>query len=156
MSKIYIAYGSNLNVAQMKRRCPDAVLIGSGRLENYELLYRGNGRNLGVATVAHRKGGIVPIGIWSISANDERALDAYEGYPWLYKKRTLTVVLNSTDGERKVRGLVYVMCPEHDHPAYPTQGYVRTIAQGYRDCSLEMHYLIESLNKNNEEMMITG
>ena len=37
----YIAYGSNLNREQMAKRCPDAKVIGSGMLKDYELLFRG-------------------------------------------------------------------------------------------------------------------
>ena len=35
--KLYIAYGSNLNLKQMKYRCPTAKLIGKGVVENYPL-----------------------------------------------------------------------------------------------------------------------
>lgn len=32
MSKYYLAYGSNLSVAQMAQRCPDAVYVGTAVL----------------------------------------------------------------------------------------------------------------------------
>lgn len=35
--KLYIAYGSNLNLNQMKYRCPTAKLLGVGVVKNYEL-----------------------------------------------------------------------------------------------------------------------
>ena len=38
----YIAYGSNLNRAQMALRCPDAKVVGTGEIKDYELLFRGN------------------------------------------------------------------------------------------------------------------
>ena len=41
----YIAYGSNLNIGQMARRCPEAEMIGTGRLEQYELEFRGREGN---------------------------------------------------------------------------------------------------------------
>ena len=31
--KYYIAYGSNLNISQMKTRCPDAKIVGKTKLE---------------------------------------------------------------------------------------------------------------------------
>ena len=34
--RIYIAYGSNMSEVQMARRCPDAVLSGTGRIRGYE------------------------------------------------------------------------------------------------------------------------
>ena len=37
--KIYIAYGSNLNLKQMKYRCPTAKLLGKGTIENESLSY---------------------------------------------------------------------------------------------------------------------
>ena len=49
-AKYYIAYGSNLNLEQMARRCPTAKMIGSTTLKNYRLMFRG-GSHTAVATV---------------------------------------------------------------------------------------------------------
>lgn len=62
----YIAYGSNLNRAQMALRCPDAKVVGTGEIKDYELLFRGN-RNGAVATVEPKKGESVPVLIWEMS-----------------------------------------------------------------------------------------
>ena len=35
MKKFYLAYGSNLNVKQMRFRCPDARIVGSAEIPNY-------------------------------------------------------------------------------------------------------------------------
>ena len=64
--KYYVAYGSNLNREQMAHRCPDAKLVGTGMLSNYEMVFRGNKSNA-VATVEPKKGMEVPVGIWEIS-----------------------------------------------------------------------------------------
>lgn len=40
--KIYIAYGSNLNLPQMAQRCPAAKVLGKSELKDYELLFRGS------------------------------------------------------------------------------------------------------------------
>ena len=42
MKKLYVAYGSNLNIAQMALRCPTAHIYGTGLLNNWELIYRGS------------------------------------------------------------------------------------------------------------------
>lgn len=42
MSKYYLAYGSNLSVAQMAQRCPDAVYVGTAVLTDYQLLFKGS------------------------------------------------------------------------------------------------------------------
>ena len=42
MSKrLYVAYGSNLNIQQMASRCPGAKLYGTGVIENFELQFKG-------------------------------------------------------------------------------------------------------------------
>ena len=40
--RYYIAYGSNLNVHQMRMRCPSARRIGTSELKGYELLFKGS------------------------------------------------------------------------------------------------------------------
>ena len=38
--KYYFAYGSNLNLEQMKTRCENAIKVGKGILPDYELEFR--------------------------------------------------------------------------------------------------------------------
>ena len=42
MKKFYLAYGSNLNVKQMRFRCPDARIVGTAEIPNYQLLFKGS------------------------------------------------------------------------------------------------------------------
>ena len=42
MKKYYLAYGSNLNIRQMKFRCPTAKIVGTAIIKDYELLYKGS------------------------------------------------------------------------------------------------------------------
>jgi len=42
MKKYYIAYGSNLNVQQMRYRCPGARVVGTSVIKDYQLLYKGS------------------------------------------------------------------------------------------------------------------
>ena len=93
--KIYAAYGSNLNHAQMRSRCPDAKYLGTSMLKDQNLIFCGQPDH-SFATIESMEGKEVPIGLWEISARDERALDRYEGYPNFYHKTVLPAVL---DGE---------------------------------------------------------
>ena len=34
--RIYLAYGSNLHLGQMSRRCPDAKRLGTAMLQDYQ------------------------------------------------------------------------------------------------------------------------
>ena len=76
----YFAYGSNMNQDQMELRSPKAKPYGLILLPDHQLVFRG------VADIEESKGSDIPIALWEITAKDEAALDAYEGYPWLYDK----------------------------------------------------------------------
>lgn len=147
MNKLYLAYGSNLNQTQMKFRCPQATFVGTTELENYKLTYRDNGGGRGVMNIETCKDNKIPVGIYSITQEDEKELDRYEGFPSLYRKEVLQVKLN----DKKVEVMVYVM-NEEGHPyANPTEGYYNIIYQGYKDCGFDTKYLrqVTELNKQN-------
>ena len=91
--RLYIAYGSNLNLEQMAFRCPTAKVVGKSELKDYELLFRG-GRRGAVATVEPKAGSTVPILVWEIQKKDEASLDLYEGYPNFYDKQMLEIELD--------------------------------------------------------------
>lgn len=42
VKKYYTAYGSNLNVRQIMERCPNAEIVGTSEIPNYELLFKGS------------------------------------------------------------------------------------------------------------------
>lgn len=104
MTKLYIAYGSNMDEGQMGYRCPDAGVAGNGMVEGYRLLFKG-GEDRAYATIEPEGGGKVPVLVWEISERDEKRLDRYEGYPRFYYKKEILVQLN---GEQK-KAMVYIM-----------------------------------------------
>ena len=106
MNRLYIAYGSNLNLRQMAHRCPSARVVGQSILQDYELLFRGSLR-AAVATVEPKPGGRVPVLIWSIRPRDEKSLDIYEGWPRFYRKEDITVKLNG----KPVSAMIYLPVP---------------------------------------------
>ncbi len=140
--KLYVAYGSNLNVAQMAYRCPTARMVSSAVIPNWELLYKGT-RRAGVATIMYKKGVTLPVGLWEIDDEAEAALDIYEGYPHLYGKQNIFVTL--PDGKRKL-AMVYIMNNGHK-TCYPSDSYINTIMQGYDDFGLDIDFFYESLEK---------
>lgn len=76
--RYYIAYGSNLNIRQMKMRCPSARIIGTAEIPDYELLFKGS-RTGSYLTVEPKTGENVPVAVWETTEEDEAALDHYEG-----------------------------------------------------------------------------
>ena len=79
MKRYYIAYGSNLNVKQMKMRCPGATILGTTKLKNYELLFKGS-KTGSYLTIEKKEGSTVPVVIWEVTERDEKYIDRYEGY----------------------------------------------------------------------------
>ena len=136
----YIAYGSNLNRAQMALRCPDAKVVGTGEIKDYELLFRGN-RNGAVATVEPKKGESVPVLIWEIEPEDERNLDIYEGYPRLYGKVDLEV--QTEDGSESI--MAYTMNEGHEI-GKPSMRYLETITTGYLEAGFDVNRLLQSVS----------
>lgn len=131
--KYYIAYGSNLNVEQMRNRCPTAKIVGSGILQDYRLIFSR------VASIVPSKGSYVPIGLWEIDQQCEKSLDRYEGFPWLYRKELLEVTVNG----KRVFAMVYIMNESLLFP--PKDSYYQTIRQGYRDFGLNESILEEAM-----------
>lgn len=139
--KLYIAYGSNLNLPQMERRCPTATVAGKSEIKGYELLFRG------VATVEPKKDGSVPVLLWNIEPWDEMALDRYEGWPHLYRKEMMEVEL---DG-KAVSAMVYVM-NDGRSLAMPSDFYYQVIEEGYKTAGFDTEVLDAALDRTEELM----
>ncbi|KAH7316592.1 Butirosin biosynthesis, BtrG-like protein [Stachybotrys elegans] len=91
----YFAYGSNLHLKQMKRRCPNSKYIGRARLSNYR--WQINER--GYANVVDAEGHWVDGLVFEIDDNDETRLDINEGVSKnAYAKRYMSVLLFRAHG----------------------------------------------------------
>jgi gamma-glutamylcyclotransferase (GGCT)/AIG2-like uncharacterized protein YtfP len=79
---MYFAYGSNLDLIQMKRRCPSSKLISKGSLSGYRLTFNrfSSGWGGGVADVIQAQDSKVWGLVFEISDTDLERLDRYEGY----------------------------------------------------------------------------
>lgn len=146
-NKLYIAYGSNLNLPQMAQRCPTAKVVGASMLKNHALLFRG-GRRGAVATVEPCESAGVPVLVWRITPRDEKALNVYEGWPFLYEKKTLEVELEG----KQVPAMVYVMTPGHQ-PGYPFLYYYSVIEEGYESAGFDTAVLEEAVS-HTEQLLL--
>lgn len=143
MSKrLYVAYGSNLNIRQMQHRCPTAKLYGTGIVSDYELQFKGQ-PNCAFATIAPNEGAEVPVAVWEIQPQDERSLDRYEGYPSHYFKQNIPVRL---DGE-EVSAMVYIMNLKMKF-GMPSPYYYQTVLEGYHDCGLDTEVLDQAVRNS--------
>ena len=128
--RYYLAYGSNLNLAQMMDRCPDASKVGTAKMEDYRLLFKGHDGNCHL-TIEPAKGESVSVGVFKISERDETSLDSYEGFPLYYYKKDFEVVLD--DGQR-IEAFAYIMTDdEQNQPGFPSRAYYERVKEGYAD-----------------------
>jgi len=132
---LYFAYGSNLNLFQMKRRCKDSAFLKKYELKGYKLNFRSKYR---AADIEKSKNSIVPGALFEISKSDEKKLDVYEDYPVLYKKLYFKYYNKTV--------MTYIMVDKTEF-RYPTERYLNVVKQGYKDCKLNFNYLTKALNK---------
>lgn len=146
MKRFYIAYGSNLNVRQMRMRCPDAVIIRTAFIPDYRLLFKGS-KSGNYLTIEPHSGSRVPVAVWAVSARDERNLDRYEGFPDFYYKKgfPLEVKLSETGKIRKLMAFAYIMHEERKL-GLPSTSYLQTCGTGYRDFGFDLQYLLDAMD----------
>ena len=149
--RYYIAYGSNLNIRQMKFRCPTARIIGTSTLPDYELLFKGS-KTGAYLTIESKEGGSVPVAVWETTASDEAALDRYEGFPNFYYKAEMELpIIGIKTGKVRIRK-VYVYIMHEDRPlGIPSWHYIQTCLEGYRAFEFDENILFQAIEKSRRE-----
>ena len=132
---LYFAYGSNLNLFQMKRRCKDSIFIKKINLKDFKLTFRSKYK---AADIEPKKNSIVPGGLFEISKSDEKKLDVYEDFPNLYKKHYFYYY-----GKRV---MTYIMVKKSEF-RFPTERYLNVVKRGYKDCKLDKKILLKALKE---------
>ena len=144
-ANFYAAYGSNLSVSQMSYRCPDAEIVGTGKIMDYKLVFR-----LHADIEKHEgsdTGSYVPVLIWRISKADEKRLDRYEGVKGgYYHQEEISVVMD--DGKELV-AMVYIMTTQ-DTVSPPDDLYYKIIDEGYEHFGFDKKILETALNESVE------
>ena len=136
---LYFAYGSNLNLFQMKRRCKDSVFLKKYELKGYRLNFRSKYR---AADIEKSKNSLVPGALFEISKSDEKKLDVYEDFPILYKKYYFYYY------GKKV--MTYTMVKKTPFK-FPTERYLNIVKKGYKDCDIDIRYFRKALNNKWNE-----
>ena len=149
--RYYIAYGSNLNIYQMRYRCPNARIIGTAVVPNYELLFKGS-KTGSYLTIEPKEGSNVPVAAWETTAEDELALDRYEGYPAFYYKKELVLPIKGIKTGKVRNRKVYVYIMHEDRPiGIPTKSYVRTCVEGYHNFGFDIDVLKKAYERSRKE-----
>jgi AIG2-like family len=120
----YFAYGSNMDLDQMKRRCPDAEFLGPAVLPGCS--FHINRR--GVATVISSTGKVHGI-LWEISSEDGRKLSRHEGEALgLYLKASVWVEPRNLG---RTEGMIHLATDLR--PGKPRDGYFERILKAATD-----------------------
>ena len=127
---LYFAYGANMHPGAMQWRCPNALAKQAFILQDWELKFYNH------ATIEPKKGATVAGVLWEITDACEQSLDAFEGYPSYYTKRTWI--------QEDTQFFFYEMTTPKS--GKPSEGYVLDIRDSYEFWQLPTNLLIESLN----------
>ena len=142
----YIAYGSNMDERQMQFRCPDAKLIGKGKIKNWRLMFKGS-QSGNYATIEPEKNFEVPILLWKISAEDEKNLDRYEGCPSFYYKKEIEVEMENGES---TTGMVYIMHEERKL-GLPTAYYYEVLLTAYLKFGFDEKILEDAIEYSDKK-----
>lgn len=133
--RLYFAYGANMNIENMAWRCPEARPVCSYRLRDWELEFYSH------ATIAPRSGAEVAGVLWYITPECEANLDAFEGFPDYYTKRSWI-----QDGEH----IMFYEMTDFKR-GQPTLGYISDIRSQYHHWHLPVQYLDQAINVSTKE-----
>lgn len=139
--KYYLAYGSNLNLALLKKRCPSAKPVGIVGLENFRLVYKGSSDGYAYLTIEPSFNEFVPTCLFEISNRDIKALDNYESYPTLYHKEYVSIDVNGKTKE----ALIYIMNEEFTYHL-PSDEYIKICEEGYKYMDFDKSILASALS----------
>lgn len=130
MKQLYFSYGMNTNLAQMARRCPQAVSLGAAVLPGFRFEFKSF-----ATVVADYEMDTVGV-VWEISDDCEAALDILEGYPVYYTKQIVTVLIDGT----LHTAMTYLMYPD-EQLSLPSNSYYNMVADGYEDHGISIDQL---------------
>ena len=146
--RYYLAYGSNLNIPQMRHRCPTAKIIGTAEIKDYELLFKGS-KTGSYLTIEPKKGATVPVAVWEVKQGDEANLDIYEGAPRFYYKKDMQIKCRyrKSGKTRTISAFVYIM-HEDRQLGVPSAYYVNTCLNGYDSFGFDSELIYKAIDKS--------
>jgi len=128
------AYGSNMDAAQMRTRCPAATPAGTARLPEWRFSI--NTRQY--ATILPEAGAVVHGVLWHLTPADEQSLDRYEGVArGLYSKQFLPVIAAG----KTLQAMVYVAADSRRGKPFPD--YIARIIAAARTAGFPPDYVHE-------------
>jgi gamma-glutamylcyclotransferase (GGCT)/AIG2-like uncharacterized protein YtfP len=137
---LYAAYGSNLDAAQMRERCPHSPAAGTGWVTGWRLTF--GGEDLGwegaMATLVEDPGSHVFVALYDVTPDDEARLDTWEGADTgLYRKIRLRV--HTLDGH----ALAWIYVLDAFEGGLPSARYLGVLADAAEKAGAPDEYVAE-------------
>ena len=134
----------------MRMRCPSARIIGTSEIPDYELIFKGS-KTGSYLTIEPKKCSWVPVAAWEVSAEDEQALDRYEGFPtFYYKKEMLLPIKGIRSGKIRPRNTFVYIMHEDRVLGVPSNFYMQTCLSGYKSFGFDPKFLHEAYDRSRE------
>jgi len=143
---LYFAYGSNMCLRQMQKRCPAAQRVGTGMLANHVLAFTrfAQGRRCGVADVLPHPSQEVWGVLFEVNSTDLRSLDVSEGFHGAGQvnayDRIKIMVLREGDPAEPVRAELYVVQEKNPEILRPNREYQALLVEGATENGLPESY----------------
>ncbi len=143
---LYFAYGSNLDPAQMRQRCPSARFFAIARLDDHRLAFSRKSitRGCGVADVIPSVGDVVWGVVFQIAQGDLTELDRNEGFltgrDGNAYERVGKVVSSAGDNGQRLEVQTYIANPQSDPPP-PSNEYLNLIRGAASFWRLPLDYI---------------
>ena len=136
----YFAYGSNLDSAQMVKRCPNAIVKTAGFINNYKLdftIYSPK-RNCGCADIVANTGDKVWGVIYELTEEDLASLDRAENHPISYHRISVNIV---DESGTNIPCETYEVVNKSVEFLPPSRDYLNQIINGAKKYQLPLDYI---------------
>lgn len=134
---IYFAYGSNMDLDQMKMRCPGSEVIGIGELSHYAMAFTRWSRSWksGTADILPERGKSVYGVLFDLTFEGLKKLDKFADYPNSYLRQDVNVLF---EGE-VLPAMTYVA--RRQGVFQPSKSYVGKMVHGAEQSQVPVEYI---------------
>jgi cation transport regulator ChaC len=143
----YFAYGSTLDLLQMRLRCPKSRFLTTARLDGYRICFPRKSvvRDCATISVEPADGECVWGVLFEVGPDDMERLDDREGFqkrrdPSKNAHNRITVKVETAEGKAAVAE-AYVAVPT-ENPGLPSSHYIAFLVSCAAECGLPKSHLV--------------
>jgi gamma-glutamylcyclotransferase (GGCT)/AIG2-like uncharacterized protein YtfP len=145
---MYFAYGSNMDLEQMKARCPGTRVMGVAHLSHYRMAFTRWSRSWksGTADILPDFGKTVFGALYDLSLDDLKKMDKFADYPNSYIRQDVFVNF----GDERLPALTYVA--RRLGVFLPSKSYIGKMVRGAESHEISEEYItyLKSIKTHDE------